>query len=110
MTTKAFEIRDRATFIPAIAVRLDPADERERYLIARCGFGVTPSAQAQWIMLLKPLSDEAEWMPHRWSTNTMRTAHAYIFEHFAKLPSGAVIDCEFIRGETSMPVLSEEKT
>jgi hypothetical protein len=46
MTTKAFEIRDRATFIPAIAVRLDPADERERYLIARCGFGVTPSAQA----------------------------------------------------------------
>jgi hypothetical protein len=38
MIVKAVEIRDIATFIPAIAIKMEPANEAQRYLMARVGF------------------------------------------------------------------------
>ena len=38
MKIKAVEIRDKATFIPAIAIKMEPENEGQRYLLARCGF------------------------------------------------------------------------
>lgn len=43
MRTKLFEIRDRGTFLPVMALRLDRGDmtlaDAERYLLGRCGYG-----------------------------------------------------------------------
>ena len=38
MIARLFEIRDRGTFIPMLAVQCDAADENERYLLAHAGF------------------------------------------------------------------------
>ena len=38
MILKAIEIRDAATFIPAVAIKMEPANEEQRYLMARVGF------------------------------------------------------------------------
>lgn len=35
MEVKTLEIRDRTTFIPALAIRLGPRDERDRWLCER---------------------------------------------------------------------------
>ena len=109
MMTKTFEIRDRSTFIPALAVRLDPGCERDHYLLARAGYGVTPDRQHEYVMLAKLAGDDvrASHDPYDWSNRTMQTAHQHIIDHFDKLASGAVIDVEFILGETAVAKVSE---
>ena len=37
MNVKLLEIRDRATFIPAIAIQLGSRSEEERWLLSRSG-------------------------------------------------------------------------
>lgn len=108
MTSKTFEIRDRGTFIPVLAVRLDPATAADRYLIARAGFGTSPDSQGEYVMLTK-LSDmqEAHTDPYEWGWPEMTQAHLHIRENFNLLESGAVIDLEFLRGEAACPKLSE---
>jgi len=36
---KAVEIRDTGTFIPAIAIKVVPTNEGQRYLLLRSGYG-----------------------------------------------------------------------
>ena len=38
MKAKALEIRDRGTFIPALAVDMNPSNGAQRYLLRRCGY------------------------------------------------------------------------
>jgi hypothetical protein len=104
---KFIEIRDRMTFIAAMAVRLAPASEAERYLASRSGFGIDPAEQAGYVMLTKLCDPRSEWDPFAWSDRTMTTAHAYVQERWDELESGAVVDVEFIRGETKAPKRSE---
>lgn len=109
MEIKAFEVRDRATFIPVIAIRLNPACEDERYLISRAGYGEYPATQTKYIAIGR-LSDLDLKLPINWSfqrDRTMRTAHGYIEENWDSLWTGAVIDVEFILGETDKPKYSE---
>jgi len=39
---KAVEIRDTGAFIPAIAIKVVPANEGQRYLLLRSGYGFDP--------------------------------------------------------------------
>jgi len=110
MLVKAFEIRDSMTFIPCIAVCLSPANESEEYLAARAGFGITPEAQACFVILFKMTGNMQTYDPILWNCNTMTPAHRYIRDNFEKLESGAVIDVQFIKGETKEPKQSERIT
>ncbi len=108
METKTFEVRDDATFIPVLAVRLEPGCEEDRYLLARTSYGSRPEAQARFVIVMRLDSNEANYQPGPWvGGRTMNTAHKHIQEHFADLPSGAVIDVAHILGETPKPKLSE---
>ena len=108
MTTKTFEVRDRATFIPVLAIRMDPADERDRYLLARVGYGRHASTQEGYVLLTRLEGCETHYDPHEWdATRTMTQAHLWILEHFAELENGAVIDVEYILGETRVAKVSE---
>jgi len=51
MQTKLLEIRDRATFIPVLAIQCLPGNEEERYLLSRAGYGVTCAEQERYILL-----------------------------------------------------------
>jgi hypothetical protein len=109
MTTKTFEIRDRGTFIPALAIRLDPVDDRDRWLLGRAGFGTTPEAQSTYVILHHLQSDQGTYDVFRHNpARTMRVAHQHIIENFDSLPNGAVIDVEYILGERETPKETEQ--
>lgn len=109
MQTKTFEIRDRATFMPALAVKLSPDCPSDLYLLRRAGFGTEAMALGDYILLYFLAVGGAEYDPHAWpqGSRTRRDAHLYIREHFETLASGSVIDVEFINGERTEPKTSE---
>lgn len=106
MDTKTFEIVDRATFIPVIGVRLvpGPGNHADEYLIRRAGF-----LTKTWtnVMLTKLVSGEGNYDPPQWKDRTMMTAHKYITDNWDSLRSGAVIDVEYILGESRTHKTSE---
>ena len=104
MQTKAFEIRDRHTFIPAIGVLLEAASEPERYLLGRCGY----PGNGSHVVLTKLVDGSSSNDPYRWpDTRTMRAAHSWILAHWEELGDGAVVDVEWILGESAKPRESE---
>ncbi len=102
MIVKAIEIRDRNTFIPAIAIRMAPANEEQRYLLARVGF------RTAQIVLMRLNDQEAHSDPYEWrDARTMPNAHVWLLEHFDDVKDGDVLDVEFILGEARAPKVSE---
>lgn len=111
MTAKTIEIRDSATFIPALAVRLEPTNESDRYLLSRAGYGKTPERQRTYILLmgLSGGEDDVKCDPYDWGNNRSRfVAHQWLEHHFDEIESGAVVDVEFILKETTEPKKSEQ--
>lgn len=109
MIAKTFELRDKATFVPVLAVKLEPSNEQDRYILALSGYGQRPQDQAKYIFLmgLNGGLEKATCDPYDWGDRTRSTCHQYLLEHFDELESGAVIDVEFILGETTEPKVSE---
>jgi len=100
---KTFEIRDRATMIPALAIRV--AGGPDDRLIWHAGFG--PDRPLVILVFLTRM--ECQWDPHSWPSGarTMPIAHQHIQDHWDDLPDGAVIDVEYLLGETSVLKTSE---
>jgi len=116
MEIKLFEVRDSATFMPVMAIRLfienpivDP--DNELWLLRRAGYSleqiITKSAEP-YIILVKLNGVEAQYDPFNWvPSRTMGNAHRYIIDNWNDLKSGEVIDVEFILGETQVKKRSE---
>jgi hypothetical protein len=104
MQVKILEVRDRMTFLPVMAVLVRPTNFNQEYLLRRAGF-ITLDTYVVLTKLtdLKTAYDE----DYGWGDRTMTTAHKYIHENWDKLADGAVVDVEFILGETSEPKQSE---
>lgn len=96
METKLFEIRDRDTFIPMLAVLVQASNEAERYLIRVTGYGKT-------VVILTHLCGEhvAHYDSHNWSNSRIGRAHRFIENCWDDLVSGDVIDIEYIQQETT---------
>lgn len=111
MEVKTFEVRDEGTFIPCIAIRLIPATEKDRYLLSRAGYGQSAEEQGEY-MIFGRLQAESEFHhdPFAWGNRTMHEAHYYAKVLFYELKSGAVIDVQYILGETSEPNESESES
>lgn len=118
MIVKAIEIRDRGTFIPALAVKMVPAvnlkdgnDFAERYLLRRAGYGFVNPCVVLCRMEASGVDRNATYDPFAWGaqTRTYQVAHQYIIDHFDELESGAVVDVEFILKETTEPKKSERE-
>ena len=108
MNIKAFEIRDKATFIPVMAVSMTAADETERFLLLRAGYH-----NSFCVVLCRmecPGKDRnATYDPYAWGDRTFTAAHLYIVDHWHSLNSGDVIDVEFLLGETTTKKVSERE-
>jgi hypothetical protein len=112
MQVKLFEVRDRATFIPVLAVRLLPSTDQESWLLAESGYGLCRECQGNYILLMRLHggSDQYESSPHYWGgSRTMKTAHEHIIDNWWNLQSGAVIDVEYVLGEAPVPKVSQRK-
>lgn len=105
MICKLLEVRDRMTFVPVMAVRLEPACEADRHLLARAGYGTRPESQREYILYVKINggSGASSCDPFDWGDRTHATAHRFIAENFDTLASGDVVDVRFILGETDAP-------
>jgi len=105
MKCKALEIRDRATFIPALAVSIEPENGEQRFLTHSAGFDPTGPP---CILLVKLASAFSNWDPYAWQdSRTMKAAHLYVKDHWDELKDGDVIDVEFINGETDIKKQSQ---
>lgn len=110
MDVKTFEVRDYGTFIPCIAIRLNPATEADRYLISRAGYGQDAETQGEYVIFGR-LQAESEFQhdPFSWGDRTMQYAHSYVRTWFERLESGAVVDVQFLKGETEESKKSERE-
>jgi hypothetical protein len=108
MENKVFEIRDRMTFIVALGVKIEAGADHPGRLLWRVGYGPAPGS---WLMLARlcggvfACHDDA----HDWrdGSRTMFEAHKYIEANWGTLENGAVVDVEYILGETTKPKESE---
>lgn len=104
MITKIFEVRDRATFIPVLAIKLVSDDKHVERLIRRAGFmedGID-------ILVTKLAGEQISYSAVVWGgSRTMTVAHNFITANFDELKDGQVVDVEFLLGETSEPKVSE---
>lgn len=106
---KTFEVRDRSTFIPCYAVLTSPRDleEADHYLLRRAGYG-----EGRRLVILGRLdcprtNGSATYDPFAWDNRTMRHAHHHVEENWDSLQSGAVIDVEYMIGESATEKKSE---
>lgn len=112
MQVKMFEVRDEATFIPVVAVRMVPDPvmdpptkcEAQRYLLRRVGY---PMDEPQVVLFRANGNGHAYSDPYDWPNRTMQVAHLHILEYFDWLKDGDVVDVEFILGISSAPKVSE---
>ncbi len=113
MKTKLFELRDRSTFIPVMAVQLSPSDDSsENWLMRRAGFAFMDNNVILCRLECAGVDYNATHDPYAWDkgARTFFVAHKYIQENFDTLAPGAVVDVEFILGETTQPKVSERET
>lgn len=106
MQTKILELRDKATFIPIVVMKLQrnhlEFNEAENYLLGRAGFGGEGA-----ILITRLEGGKAEYDPYSWADRTFQAAHLFIERNFDSIETGSVIDVEFILGEASRPKFSE---
>ncbi len=94
---KFLEIRDRGTFIPAVAVDMSlSGNGYNDYLLRRAGY----SGNLRCILLTSMHGGRhANYDPYDWGDRTWKTAHLYIEKQWDEIADGEVIDVEHILGE-----------
>lgn len=124
MQSKALEVRDEGTFIPVLAVDMNPVKPNswddtitatstnydsiaQRYLLRRVGY---PCDGRPNVLLTRLSGDgQATNDPYGWKDGcrTLPVAHHWIIDNWASLSDGDVVDVQFILGETTVKKLSE---
>lgn len=111
METKVFELRDRGTFIPLLAVKAPRSpDERERWLLRRSGWS-TFDVETGMILVIGSLvtgkyaHDPLELGGGR----TYHAAYRHIMDNWDSLRNGQVICVEHILGERETPKETEQR-
>lgn len=98
---KFFEVRDRGTFMPAMAIKMTPRRNiDEDFLMQSAGFS---PEEPFCIELIFIEINKCNYDPYEWKDRTCSVAHQYIQKNFDALKSGSVVDVEYILGETKRP-------
>lgn len=105
MKAKALELRDCGTFIAVLAVDMCAENRGQRLLLNRCGF--LDDGKPNIILTALDGHGKATNDPYEWNCRTWAVAHEYIILNWNLIEDGAVIDVQFILGETTSPKTSE---
>ena len=107
LDSKVLEIRDSATHIDVLAIRMQAKNGVQDYYIhRRGGYPLDGSG----IAIIRVDNCKGSNDPYGWCDRTMATAHNYIYDHFDELADGDVVDVEFILGESKVKKVSERLT
>lgn len=96
--SKIFEIRDKGTYIPILAVLMESNDPAENYHLKRFSWS--------HIYVFKIANGEPvfKW---EWEGRRISVIYPHITKHWYELQSGSVIDIQVLLGETTEPATSE---
>jgi len=103
--SKIIEVRDRMTFIPALAVLIrGTRDTQEGKLLRRAGYG-----NSEFYVVLHHLqTGETRNDPNCWNNSrTMPAAHRWLLANWDGIPDGGLIDVRVVLGEEAEPCASE---
>jgi hypothetical protein len=110
--SKIIEIRDVATRIDALAIRMcGGVNAIQNYYFRSSGYPEDGSS----IMLMVLYTGKATNDPYEWESlglgpRTMPVAHNWILDHFSELKDGDVVDVQFILQETPHKKISERES
>ncbi len=107
---KPLEIRDHATCIGVLAIKMKSADPIIHRYLSRYGFpGTTPGMEDNppAIVMMRVDDQRASSDPYHWGDRTHQTAHVYIDECFDSLRPGQVVDVRVIANEALEPAAPE---
>jgi len=109
MESKMIEIRDRGTFVPALAVKLSSDNQQEQWLLRRAGWSdEAANGFAGSSIMLYPLTGHTAYTDvYDWSGRTFQVVHNFLEENWLLVTPGMVVDVEYILGETAAPKQSE---
>jgi len=105
MKTKTLELRDAGTFIPLLAVDINPDNDAQRWLMRRVGYPC--DGEPNVIITRLEGAGQASNDPYSWGGRTFPVAHHWIIKHWHELKDGDVVDVSFILHETQAPKESE---
>lgn len=107
MKTVILEVRDKNTFIPVLAIHLEPSTADAAYLFRRAGFH--RELPCVYLIRLSDMRGHAD--AYGWNeARTLGHAHTFIEKNIVMLYDGDVVDVQFILGETKSIVRSERLT
>ena len=106
LEAKMLEVRDRATFIPVLAIEMDSFHAQTRYLLRRAGWNNVEVIIVRPTGNLSVTCQPTDWQQHS-TGRTLGVAHQYIIDHWEELKSGDVVDVEYVLGEVDVPKRSE---
>lgn len=111
MEVKMFEVRDRGTILPVLAIRLSAANDFEEFLLSRAGYGANNNSFKGYVILISIDGTDmrAKHNAFDWDNRTLRTAHSHIHDYYDELKSGSVIDVEYLLEETETAKKSERE-
>ncbi len=109
MDTKTLEIRDVATLIPVLAIRMVADNEAAGwYIHERCGHPREGGSIVVMVLSnMAATNDPYEWVLLKYGSRTMPVAHQFIIQKFDELVDGDVVDVEFLLREVEIPKVSE---
>jgi hypothetical protein len=93
--------------MPAVAIKLDPANDAELWLMRRAGYADAQGPDGCWILLGHLEGGPFHYDKYDTGSSTRFTTLEYLAKHFDELEPGAVICTEHIRGERDTPKVSE---
>lgn len=110
MKIKILEIRDSGTFIPVVAIDMNPENQEQFYYLRRLGFPC--DGKPNIAIFHADCGGQSVWNdPYGWGgARTYPVAHNWIIQNWHSLSDGFVVDVEFILGETDKVKLSERST
>jgi hypothetical protein len=82
---KLIEIPDRATFVPAMAMRVTGTGD---WLLRRAGYSLDGAP----IILMRLTDCDGHYDPYHWASRTMQAAHVWLLEHFEEVATSDVVD------------------
>jgi len=111
MRLKILEIRDTGTFIPVVAIDMNPENAEQQYYLRRMGFACDWRPNIAIFNL--DCHGNPVWNdPYGWreGARTYPVAHDWIIKHWHELQDGSVVCVETIVGERQEPRQSERVT
>lgn len=104
MEIKCFEVRDRNTCIPVLAIKMVANTPVETAYLRRYGF---PKKPPYAVVMMRLDDQRASSDPYHWGDRTHQMAHNFIYDKFDDLRPGQVVDVRVILGEEKEPALPE---